>query len=170
MNQSIIQQAYKDQLRQFYGSESQGNEAGTTDEGGRARAVLPQGNWPWAAYALPSLGQPEHRQELPQAVLEAYDFYEQQLAAKDLAKVYGVSLAVEQTPTWAIAVVTDGDDGWLEIYDVGGGLLAAGRTYLEHVLWAERDQVRAWTQTASLPPALEAQIDGLIDDSIDGEN
>jgi hypothetical protein len=147
MVQASIQQAYAAQLRQFYREAASAAQAPNLTMGQ---------SWPLAHCALPSLRQPEHRAGLPAALLEAHDFYVQQIAAQDLGSVHGVTLRVGEQMTFAIAVTTDGDDGWLEIYARDGTLLAAGRSYLDQVLWAERDEVRAWTQTAALPPALAA--------------
>jgi hypothetical protein len=40
-------------------------------------------------------------------------------------------------------VTTDGTDGWLEIYEEEGGLVAAGRYMDTEVTWGTLPQVRA---------------------------
>ena len=75
-----------------------------------------------------------------EAVREAYECF----ATKRLSRMrisapcasYVVP-AVGKT-TYAIRVRTDGDDGYLEVYDEKGKFLAAGRTCIEVVAWGSR--------------------------------
>lgn len=59
------------------------------------------------------------------------------LSDSNYARVY--QLKVKEELTYAARVTTDGDDGWLAIFDAQGKLLAAGQTYIEVVVWQATD-------------------------------
>ncbi|HEY9641378.1 MAG TPA: hypothetical protein V6C57_12905 [Coleofasciculaceae cyanobacterium] len=82
---------------------------------------------------------PQSVQSLWQAALDKGDSY--------YPKVY--RLAIEGQDTYAVRVTTDGDDGWLTIFDPQGRLLASAQTYIEVVVWAE---------TQSLLPGQPSEI------------
>jgi hypothetical protein len=95
------------------------------------------------------------RDRLPAGVREAFDFYWEHFEEADIgfARVYQVR--ANQQQTYAVRVRTDGDDGFLEVYDAEGNFLVAGRTYLEIVAWGNRDWLRAQVaHPANLPPEL----------------
>jgi hypothetical protein len=98
----------------------------------------------------------EDRGRLPDGVRDAYDYYWKQFEEADLgsARVYRVPSVRKET--YAVRVRTDGDDGYLEVYDEKGKFLAAGRTYLEVVAWGARKWLRAQVaRPGELPPELQ---------------
>jgi hypothetical protein len=98
----------------------------------------------------------EDREQLPDAVREAYDFYWKHFEEADIgsARVYRVPAGKKEA--FAVRVRTDGDDGYLEVYDEKGKFLAAGRTYIEVIAWGSRDWLRAQVaQPSELPPELQ---------------
>jgi len=96
------------------------------------------------------------RSKLPQEVREAYEFYKKHFEDRDIGSARDYVVALPGATTYAIRVRTDGDDGYLEIYDDQGGFLAAGRTYLEIIAWGSRDWLRGQAaQPGSLPPELQ---------------
>lgn len=149
MTIDAIHQAYQQQLQQFYGDQSSADDA---------ERLLLSGSGPLSDYAMPSLAVPENREGMPQAMLEAYDYYRENLVSKDLGSAYGVTLLVGEQITFGVVVITDGDDGWLEVYDIEGQQLGVARTYLDQLHWGDCEQVRALVSTFDLPPELEAQL------------
>ncbi len=79
---------------------------------------------------------------LPAEVREAAQFYYGRVEAEDWGSVGVYRVPAGTTATLAVRVTTDGDDGWLEVYDLQGQLLGAGRTYIELIAWAPREEVR----------------------------
>ncbi len=79
---------------------------------------------------------------LPRAVRAAVEYYFDRVEAQDRgwASVYRVP--TDHGKTYAVRVTTDGSGGWIEVYDLKGHLLGAGRTYLELIAWAPRKEVR----------------------------
>jgi hypothetical protein len=83
------------------------------------------------------------RTKLPQAVREAYEFYKKHFDEEDIGSTRDYLVPAAGQKTYAIRVQTDGDDGYLEVYDPKGKFLAAGRTYIEVVAWGSRKWLRA---------------------------
>lgn len=95
------------------------------------------------------------RATLPKGVREAYEFYRTRFEDADLGSAREYAVPVAGATTYAVRVRTDGDDGYLEVYDAKGKFLAAGRTYLEVVAWGTRDWLRAQVERpGELPPEL----------------
>jgi hypothetical protein len=89
-------------------------------------------------------------------VREAYEFYRTHFEEADIGSARDYVVPAGRKTTYAIRVRTDGDDGYLEIYDEKGKFLAAGRTYLEIVAWGPREWLRAQVaQPSDLPPELQ---------------
>jgi len=149
MTINTVQQAYQHQLQQFYGDQSAADET---------ERLLLADSRPLSEYAMPPLSESENRLGMPDAMLTAYDYYHERIAAKDLGSVYGVTLLVGEQITFGIVVTTDGDDGWLEVYDIEGQPLGAARTYLDKVAWGDCQEMRTLVSTSALPPALEAML------------
>ncbi len=149
MTLDAIHQAYQAQLQQFYGDQSLADEA---------ERLLLTGSGPLADYAMPSLSEPENREGMPEAMLTAYDYYREHIVAKDLGSAYGVTLLVGEQITFAVVVTTDGDDGWLEVYDIEGQQLGVARTCFDKVLWGDCAEMRSLVSTSALPAELEAQL------------
>ena len=150
MTIDAIHQAYQQQLQQFYGDQSSADEA--------ERFLLTGSGGPLSDYAMPSLSEPENREGMPETMLAAYDYYREHIVAKDLGSAYGVTLLVGEQITFGVVVTTDGDDGWLEVFDIEGQPLGVARTCLDKVLWGDCQQMRALVATSALPPELEAQL------------
>lgn len=150
MTIDAVHQAYQQQLQQFYGDQSVADEA--------ERLLLTGSDGPLSDYAMPSLSASENREGMPEAMLAAYDYYREHIVAKDLGSAYGVTLLVGEQITFGVVVTTDGDDGWLEVFDIEGQPLGAARTCLDKVLWGDCDAIRALVSTSALPPELEAQL------------
>jgi hypothetical protein len=95
------------------------------------------------------------RAKLPETVREAYAFYKRHFEDADIGSARDYIVPVAGKTTYAIRVRTDGDDGYLEVYDAKGKFLAAGRTYIEVVAWGSRRWLRAQVHTpGELPPEL----------------
>lgn len=76
--------------------------------------------------------------EIPQNVLDVYDLYlKHGESSCSISKV-----KVKECDTYAIRITTDGDDGWLEIFNEQGESLGAARTYLEVISWKEAESLR----------------------------
>ncbi|MEO1147769.1 MAG: hypothetical protein AAFY26_19475 [Cyanobacteria bacterium J06638_22] len=90
----------------------------------------------------------------PDAVQDAYQYYRDHVAARDRGTVNLETLSLEDKLVYAIRAATDGDDGWLELYDASGSLLRAGRTYIELVAWGDRDEIRSEVHTGDYPATL----------------
>jgi hypothetical protein len=91
---------------------------------------------------------------LPEPVRQAYAFYFHAVEAHDWGNVYLYGVSLAGTPLYIIRTTTDGDDGWVELYDGAGALLGAGRTYIELVAWGEQATIRSQVATGDFPPAL----------------
>lgn len=93
---------------------------------------------------------------LPPGVVEACDFYRARVEARDIGTVRVMAVPVGPALTYAVRVTTDGDDGWLEIYQRSGRVVGGSRTYLEVVEWGEVDAVRRQAVEGTPPGWLEA--------------
>ncbi|MBD1911990.1 MULTISPECIES: hypothetical protein [unclassified Leptolyngbya] len=93
--------------------------------------------------------------QLPAAVEEAYRFYQENLVERDIGTVSLSHLPINGIPVYTIMASTDGDDGWLEVYDDVGECLGVGRTYLELVNWGDRDTLRNQVETGEYPPEMD---------------
>jgi hypothetical protein len=87
----------------------------------------------------------------PDAATEALEFYKSAIESKDIGSAKLLAASVDGKPTYAVYTTTDGDDGWLELYDEDGTLLGAARTYLELVAFGNLDDIRAMTETGDYP-------------------
>ncbi len=96
----------------------------------------------------------ENQLHLPRSVFDSYTFYLAAIHDRDLGSVRVYRKRCHGRPVYALQVTTDGDSGWLELYDENGLLLGAGRTYLELIAWDRLDAVRGQVQSMELPPAL----------------
>jgi hypothetical protein len=80
----------------------------------------------------------KNRVGIPGAVLEAYDFYK----AIRHEQVTVSKVSVQDRNTYAVRVRTDGDDGWLEVFDDQGKLIGSSLTFLDIVSWEDREAIR----------------------------
>ncbi len=104
----------------------------------------------------------QNRDGIPQRVLDAYKFYDEYVMQQDWGSVTLARVAIADQDTYVIRVTTDGDDGWLEIFDTTGKVLGAARTYLELVSWGEIKPIRAAVDTGEYPAELEARMDSTL--------
>jgi hypothetical protein len=95
---------------------------------------------------------PQSRVDLPTPVLNAYDFYNKHCGDYGGARIYKAQ--IEEQDIYIVRVTTDGDDGWVEIFDGAGQQLAAGRTYIELISWGAVEEVRSYSGT-EFPAALD---------------
>ena len=79
---------------------------------------------------------------LPEAVKQSAEFYFTHVESEDWGSVRVFRVPTPIVETYAVRVTTDGDDGWLEVYDRKGDFLGAGRTYIELIAWAPAEEVR----------------------------
>lgn len=74
---------------------------------------------------LRRLRDPAERSKVPKSVLEACDFYYQNVLEQDCGDVQAFRVPSRGEHTFAIRVTSDGGDGWLEVFDRRGELLGA---------------------------------------------
>lgn len=101
-------------------------------------------------FDLDVFAHPEILDQLPGSISSAYRYYFENV--EGWARVCRVPLSNEFS--YSICVTTDGDDGWLEIYNSDGTLIACGRFYLELIGWTAVDEVRKYVKTLDYPPDL----------------
>jgi hypothetical protein len=84
------------------------------------------------------MNEPENRISVPENVLEAYDFYtEHGHEQVRVAKIH-----VQEQDTYAVRVKTDGDGGWLEVFDMQGQRLGTALTFLDVLSWEDQAGIR----------------------------
>ena len=106
------------------------------------------------AYQIPRETVEQEGSTVPPRVQEAYAYYRNTVEAQDWGSVALYRVPVGEQPIYAVRVTTDGDDGWLELYDEQGTELGVGRTYLELVAWGDRALIRAQVENGEFPPEL----------------
>ncbi len=140
-----IQDWYANRLQEHYAARYHAQQKGDD-----ASEIYP------AAVELSPAATRADRAELPKAVREAYEFYKKHFEDADIGSVRDYVVPAVGKTTYAIRVRTDGDDGYLEVYDEKGKFLAAGRTYIEVVAWGSREWLRAQAgQPGELPAELQ---------------
>jgi ribosomal protein L7/L12 len=87
--------------------------------------------------ALGWMKEPKNREGVPQAVLDAYDFYSPSNCQNIVAKIL-----VQKRNTYAVRVGTPGEGGWLEIFDEQGKLLGSALTICDVVGWEAQSIIR----------------------------
>jgi hypothetical protein len=101
-------------------------------------------------FDLEVFSHPEVFNQIPQPVRLAYEYYSDNVEGwPRLCKVPS-----SNGFSYAICETTDGDDGWLEIYDENGSLIACGRIYLELIGWVTIDEARGYVKTLDYPSIL----------------
>jgi hypothetical protein len=96
----------------------------------------------------------QNRSGIPASALAAYDFYVANIEARDIGVVRTYRIPVAAQDTFAVRVTTDGDDGWLEVFDQDGTALGCARTYIELIGWTSTDEVREQVNTGEFPASL----------------
>jgi hypothetical protein len=99
-----------------------------------------------------------HAAPLPEVVAEARRFYFERFDATDSGTVSAVEITVDGRVAYAICTTTDGDDGWIEVFDEDGTALGAGRRYIELIDWGARDVIRGTTSTGAFPASLKDRM------------
>jgi hypothetical protein len=134
-----IQDWYTNRLKEYHAQVYQANEDFPKTEIDPAVAHPMDTELSLSAKKIPRA---EH-DKLPAPVRDAFQFYWDRFEKEDIGFVRAYEVTAGSKQTYAVRVKTDGDDGWLEIYDENGEFLAAGRTYIELVWWGPRDHIRS---------------------------
>ncbi len=108
-------------------------------------------NWEFEAQTLPDLRQEANRAGIPQPVLDAFDYYAQDVMDQDWGVVHGGTVAIEDQLTYVVRTITDGDDGWLEVFSQDGTPIGVARTNAEKSAWGDCATLRAQVQSGELP-------------------
>ncbi len=93
------------------------------------------------------------RSTIPQPVSEAYDYYFEKVEAADWGSVSVSQEKLQSQEVFAVTVNTDGNDGWVELFDRSGQELGAARTLDQWVAWGETAAIRAYTDDSTALPA-----------------
>ncbi|MGB3403219.1 MAG: hypothetical protein WBA77_11055 [Microcoleaceae cyanobacterium] len=86
------------------------------------------------------------KDEIPQSVFDAFFYYETPLFNDDWgsARLYRTPVEDEDEIIYVVKVTTDREDGWVEMFDLKGNQLAAGRTYRELISWGPVEEIRQY--------------------------
>lgn len=132
-----VQDWYTQQLQKYYAQ--------------RYRAYLrnrePKSRYNELGRSATKVDRAEHDQ-LPEEVRAAFAFYWQHFEETDLGGVGVYRFSVRRKVYFAIRVTTDGDDGYLEVYDKDGAFVAASRRYIEVTTWGSQE----WLREQAIPP------------------
>ena len=85
----------------------------------------------------------------PESVLDARDFYRK--ACFDWGSAWIFRFDVEGESLFVVYAGTDGDTGWLELFDGAGALLAVALLDGDRVVWEPRDVARSRVSRGELP-------------------
>ena len=102
--------------------------------------------------------------DLPNTVVQAVQFYLAEVEDKDFGGVQLFKIPLIDTDLdnkdkkeesiYLVKVSTDGDDGWVELYDTEGFFLSAGRTYIELVAWGSLPEIRNYVYSSGFPKSM----------------
>ncbi len=81
--------------------------------------------------------------QFPDNVQEAFRFYKENVQDGDFGSVHVYKYSSAIVPIYVIGVSTDGDDGYLEIYDRNGEPITYGRYDADVINWCDRQTTRA---------------------------
>ncbi|MEO1431975.1 MAG: tetratricopeptide repeat protein [Cyanobacteria bacterium J06633_8] len=81
--------------------------------------------------------------QLPNNVQEAYNFYKQIVEDGDFGSVRAYKYSSAIAPIYVVGVSTDGDDGYLEIYNQAGESITYGRYDADVINWSNQETTRA---------------------------
>ena len=139
------QRRFERLLRQHHRAAHQAHEQGGPEVG------------PFQPGTLIARAEMSKNASLPATIREAYEFYLNHVERHDWGSVrlFECRSGLAIRPSWIVTVTTDGDDGWVELFDASGLPLAAGRTYLELVAWGKTEEIRSFVATGGFPDALE---------------
>ncbi|MDY7007015.1 MAG: hypothetical protein SWX82_24585 [Cyanobacteriota bacterium] len=92
--------------------------------------------------------------QLPNSVWKSYKFYNK-AEEGDWGKAYGLRITIEGQDTLIIRTITDGSDGWLEVFDAQGNNLASARTNYNVIAWRPMFKIRQYFLAGNkYPPEL----------------
>ncbi|MEM7712292.1 MAG: lipase family protein [Cyanobacteria bacterium P01_A01_bin.68] len=89
------------------------------------------------------LGTDTDLNNLPNNVKQAYDFYKENVEDADFGCAGVYEIIINNSPVYAVAIITDGDDGYLEIYSKSGEEITCGKNDSETINWSDRATTRA---------------------------
>lgn len=104
----------------------------------------------------------EQLKEAPESVFAAFSFYNENVMQQDWGSVKVYKLEIEEQLLYAVHTITDGDDGWLEVYDEKGNLLGAARRYIELLAWGEVEAIRNTVEHTDFPAELEFRMSATL--------
>jgi hypothetical protein len=136
-------------LNEFWAERGRAQEALNAGQSDADSATL----YPTETELSPAAEQPASS-TWPAEVAAAHAHYKARVENQDWGTVRVYRVPTAGPITYAVRVRTDGDDGYLEVYDEGGGFLVAGRTEVGSIAWCSRDGLRAQVGQ-SYPPDLE---------------
>lgn len=105
-------------------------------------------------YHIPFTGDGPAMPPLPTGARDAYTYYQTTVEAQDWGSVGLYRMPWANGSLYVVRVTTDGDDGWLELYDAQGHTLGVGRTNLEVVAWGHKAAIRSQVASGAFPPTL----------------
>ena len=97
--------------------------------------MVSQETRPDKAFSISRKAYNAQKDQFPEAVQKAYDHYIENVEMADWGSARLYQPTVEDHAVFVVLVTTDGDDGWLEIYDEQGEAIGLGKTYLGEVKW-----------------------------------
>jgi hypothetical protein len=149
MNETLAQSArnyFEQALREFYLDRYRAHCAG--EDSGHI-GFLPDNMLRWEKWRDNDL-------DLPDEVYTAHLFYIEHFTDEDIGSDRVYQATIDGEEVYAIWTTTDGDDGYLELYDSSGAWLAAARTNMEIFAWGSRAWLRDQAKDPSgLPPELQ---------------
>ncbi|MEL7036448.1 MAG: hypothetical protein AAFO04_12620 [Cyanobacteria bacterium J06592_8] len=92
---------------------------------------------------LADIGETIEPNFLSEAASEAYTFYQQNVEDADWGNVQLYQARIENINVYIIYVSTDGDDGWLEIYNDQDQGLGFAQYDFETLNWSDQETIRA---------------------------
>ena len=81
--------------------------------------------------------------DLPNNAKQAYDFYKKNVEDADFGGVGVYEIVIGNVLLYAVAVFTDGDDGYLEIYSKSGEEIACGKNDWNTINWSDKATTRS---------------------------
>ena len=102
-------------------------------------------NWDWVV-----------RRDI-QKILQNLIVSTNKMLMKQILVLYGIFVVtIERQRIFTTRVTTDGDHGWLEIYDAGGNNLGAARTICNKIAWRSLDWIRE--NFPAFPPEIDWKL------------
>lgn len=106
----------------------------------------------WESYLIPR----SQAGEVPDTVKPIFGYYYQNVEQADWGNVY---LYKTSAPAlWVVYVTTDGDDGWVELFNLEGQHLGTARRYIELLSWGDPELIREMVKTGAYPADLESRM------------